>query len=209
MEGGKVELSIINGNEAPLTSKLVQQGTLESLRIRYDVDNAIKLGAGGCGAVYAVRLRETGDVVAMKKIQLPEPSGESVDLFEELKQEIDIQKRLDHPNIAKVLESFEDRENRTMYIMQEVCTGGSLLDRLKKRRNLGDELFVATLVEKMLVALNYCHSHGVAHRDIKLGAWPPYRTPTLILPHPHSSPSLPTLIPHPHPSPSTPTPHSH
>lgn len=35
-------------------------------------------------------------------------------------------------------------------------------------RHKGDEHFVATLVEKMLGALNYCHSHGVAHRDIKL-----------------------------------------
>jgi len=52
--------------------------------------------------------------------------------------------------------------------VMELCAGGNLIGRLKNSRHKGDENFVATLVEKVLSALNYCHAHGVAHRDIKL-----------------------------------------
>mmetsp|Transcript_23073 Transcript_23073/g.58817 ORF Transcript_23073/g.58817 Transcript_23073/m.58817 type:complete len:582 (-) Transcript_23073:165-1910(-) len=156
-------------DDAPLTSGLaLQQDTLHDLDLKYDMKNAITLGSGACGAVHAVKSKVTGVVYAMKSITL-ESAG--LDSFDELKQELQIQKRLDHPNIAKVIESFEDQKRGVMYIVMEMCSGGDLISRLKKSQaagNLGDERFVATLVEKILGALSYCHHHGIAHRDVKL-----------------------------------------
>jgi len=156
-----------DGDAAPLpvSSRLVHESKLQELHDKYDLDNMWELGKGACGSVHAIKLRSTGDTFAMKTVTL---AMANLDSFDELKQELEMQKRLDHPNIAKVLESFEDTAKGTMYIVMELCSGGNLIGRLKKSRHKGDEHFVATLVEKMLGALNYCHSHGVAHRDIKL-----------------------------------------
>merc|ERR1719224_218207 len=91
-----------------------------------------------------------------------------VDTFEELNLEMDIQKKLDHPNICKIIESFEDPRRGIMYIVMELCTGGSLVSRIRSHRNGFGERSAATLVEKMLSSIIYCHHHGVVHRDIKL-----------------------------------------
>ena len=69
--------------------------------------------------------------------------------------------RLDHPNICKIFESFSDRPNRKVYIIMELCKGGSLVSRMKTHRHGYSEAAAATLVEKMLSAVLYCHHHGV------------------------------------------------
>ena len=88
--------------------------------------------------------------------------------FDELRSEIQVQKRLDHPNIAKIIECFSDADNGCMYIVMELCTGGSLVQRLEQSGDRLDEATCATVVEKVLSAIHYCHGHGVVHRDIKL-----------------------------------------
>lgn len=48
-----------------------------------------------------------------------------------LKYEIDILKNLDHPNIVKLYEVFEDKNN--IYLVTELCTGGELFDVILER----------------------------------------------------------------------------
>ena len=50
----------------------------------------------------------------------------------------------------------------------ELCTGGSLCDRINLHPSGFSEKCAATLAEKMCSAINYCHAHSVIHRDIKL-----------------------------------------
>ncbi|NWY96139.1 CDPK3 kinase, partial [Loxia curvirostra] len=47
------------------------------------------------------------------------------------RQEIDIMKNLDHPNIVKLFETFEDDEK--IYLIMELCTGGELFDKIVKK----------------------------------------------------------------------------
>ena len=79
------------------------------------------LGRGACGSVVAVKHRQTGELFAMKVVSLETVGG----TLEELKREIDIQATLDHPNICKIVESFEDPRRGIMYIVMELCTGGA------------------------------------------------------------------------------------
>ena len=65
------------------------------------------LGQGAFGSVIAIKRHEDGEQFALKVIKIGH--GDTVDpLLEEVRTEIDIQKRLDHPNIAKIIESYED-----------------------------------------------------------------------------------------------------
>ena len=55
----------------------------------------------------------------------------SPDFIEELRNEIAILKTLDHPNIVKLFETFEDKKH--MHLVLELCAGGDLYQHLKSR----------------------------------------------------------------------------
>lgn len=78
--------------------------------------------------------------------------------------EIEVLKQLDHPNICKLYEVFEDADS--IYIVMDLCHGGELFDRIAEGA-LGDEAQVAKLIRQLARALRYCHDRGIIHRDIK------------------------------------------
>jgi len=129
----------------------------------YEIVTAPILGQGTYGTVHTVQRKDTGDLYALKHILIDARTDEEK---QELRKEIEIQKGLTHPNICRLLESFEEGGN--MYIIMEHCDGGSLISRMAKNRDGLSERTAATLVEKILSAVLYCHRHGVVHRDIKL-----------------------------------------
>ncbi len=54
-----------------------------------------------------------------------------------LQHEIEMLKRLDHPNIIKLYEFYEDDER--IYLVTELCTGGELFDELTKREQMDEQ----------------------------------------------------------------------
>lgn len=69
-------------------------------------------------------------------------------------------KSLDHPNIVKLYDFFED-EN-AQYLVMEYCSNGTL----RQKKKISEEKFV-TYAKQILKAISYCHSMNIAHRDIK------------------------------------------
>jgi len=122
------------------------------------------LGRGACGSVMSIRHRKTKESYAMKVINLNTVDSN----LEALLSELEIQRTLDHPNICKIFESYVDEAAGEMAIVMEICTGGSMVSRMRQHKLGYGERAAATLVEKMLSAVLYCHHHGVVHRDIKL-----------------------------------------
>ena len=149
----------------PFCSALVHEFDAAELALRYDMEHAITIGEGASGSVVAARRHGTGETFAVKTVRTRPADA---DAFEGLRAEICVQKKLDHPNIAKVIESFCDEANGLMFIVMELCMGGSLVDRMDKRHGTYSEGRVATLLDKLCSAIAYCHQHGVVHRDIKL-----------------------------------------
>jgi len=149
----------------PLTKLFTKSSVMRSLHDIYDTSASWELGRGGCGAVYTVRHRQTGEEFAMKSVSI---SGLDAAAIAELRNEIEIQSRLDHPNIVKLVEWFDDVEREAIHIILELCLGGSLVHRMRRHRHGYDENTAASLIEKMLRAIRYCHLNGVVHRDIKL-----------------------------------------
>ncbi|KAF7456312.1 protein kinase domain-containing protein [Cryptosporidium felis] len=118
-----------------------------------------KVGEGSWGAVYIVEERCSGIVRAAKKI----PKQFTGEIFR-FRQEMQLLSVLDHPNIARLFESFEDYNS--IYLIMELCTGGELFDRLTQSGRFSERV-TAHLIKQMLSAISYCHSKGIVHRDLK------------------------------------------
>ncbi|XP_054758881.2 ribosomal protein S6 kinase alpha-5-like [Lytechinus pictus] len=69
-----------------------------------------------------------------------------------------------HPNIVHFKEEFKDQLHT--YIIMELCKGGELLSRIKKKKHF-DELEASMIMKKLVSAVEYMHSRGIVHRDLK------------------------------------------
>ena len=84
--------------------------------------------------------------------------------MERFKQEITILQKLDHPNVLKLYEYFEDERN--VYLVTEICKGGELFDKIIEEEFFSEKV-AARLFQQILQSLNYCHKENIAHRDLK------------------------------------------
>lgn len=80
--------------------------------------------------------------------------------------EIKIHKSMDHPNIVRQRDCFEDDVN--VYMILDICTNGTLMDMLRARKRF-TEPEVRYFGIQILGAVKYMHSRRVIHRDLKLG----------------------------------------
>jgi hypothetical protein len=128
----------------------------------YTADTTKVLGTGMTGSVFVVRSKVTKKKFACKKIA---KVGMNEKKMANLRKEVNIMSRLDHPNIIKLVDAFED--SKYLVIISELCTGGELYDHLIKAETYTQEM-AATVFKQMVTAVNFCHAHGIVHRDLKL-----------------------------------------
>ena len=87
-----------------------------------------KLGKGTFGTVYKVIHKTTGCIRAMKVI--PKNNMKNGFTDDDIIQEINIMKTLEHPHIIKLFEFYIYKDN--YYLINEFCTEGDLSDKLYK-----------------------------------------------------------------------------
>lgn len=99
-----------------------------------------------------------------------------------------ILKRLDHPNIVRIYDSVFDTEKNGVRIFQDLAIGGDLFSYLSTNQdylNPISESETILAIYQITSALNYLHSKGVVHRDLKLDNIlvmdVPIKTPKLVL----------------------------
>ena len=85
-------------------------------------------------------------------------------LNETLRSEISILRELDHPNIAKVLDTLID--SNSVYIISEVCKGPELFEKIISKGISSEEL-ACNYIREILQGLAYLHSNNIIHRDIR------------------------------------------
>lgn len=121
------------------------------------------IGSGGMGEVFQVEHEITRRVEAMKI--LATESSSTPEQGQRFLREIQLQARLDHPNIATVHNAFWERGHLVM--IMELIQGNSLRTLLDKiKLPLPVSLDYAC---QALSALDYAHANGVVHRDISPG----------------------------------------
>lgn len=139
-----------------MTSKRQKNKKIDKYSFGTDV-----IGKGGYGVVYKGLNTETGEFVAIKQIAIDKCSKEQL---ENLMQEIDLLRKLEHFNIIKYVDHKQTKNN--LYIIMEYAPNGSLQDLLRKYSSISEKI-AAIYIKQVLEGLKYLHNEGVIHRDIK------------------------------------------
>ncbi len=129
--------------------------------IRFKYDFVKIIGRGHYGTVRLANLKShPEEMVAIKTLTKKKVATSTA----ALQQEIRILFAVDHPNIIRLHEVFED--DKYMHLVIEYCSGGELLDHLMSMGRYSEH-DAARLLNKILLAVNNLHQNNVCHRDLK------------------------------------------
>ena len=118
------------------------------------------LGNGSYGKVYKAMNLKTENLVAIKSVK-KKKDKEDEDKF--VSNEIDFLKRLSHPNIVKIYEFYDIKDN--YYLITEYCKYGELYKYYKFHFS---EKQICVLFYQIFSGLIYLHENNILHGDLKL-----------------------------------------
>lgn len=163
-KGESFKNKIVNADSSLQKDDIAITGALSDVRSKYRIDPK-EIGHGHYGVVRKCQNRDTGEFLAVKTIR-----KSKVKRFEILRREIEILKTMDHPNIIRLVDIYEDE--KFIHLVTELCTGGELFERImaktKSEEGHFSEQDAAQVVKSLLSAMEYCHTvHNISHRDLK------------------------------------------
>jgi len=124
------------------------------------------LGSGSYKTVYRAIDNDTGREVAWNILST---HGLNKKQKQQIRREIELMKKLNHPSILKLITAWHVREREEVVLITEIMTGGSLKAHLQKMRHPRLKL-IKQWFRDILQALSYLHSwkpNPIIHRDIK------------------------------------------
>ena len=163
----KQSLSFASAAMTTVLPKNVPQILTKPLQRRVEDEYIIGdlLGEGQSGHVHLCVHKVSKLEYAVKIIStrtLPKKMG-----LDELLGEVTILQSLHHPNIIRIIDTFESFEDSgTLFIIMELVAGGDLFDRVLQIGSY-TELKAKEVVTQILLAVQYLHSQNVVHRDLK------------------------------------------
>ena len=121
-----------------------------------------ELGEGAYSSVHLVKNNFSGEKRAMKSLKITKKV--SLKEEQEIINEIFILKSLDHPNILKIFEFYQTKNEYNL--ITEYCDGGDLYKEIINKGPF-TESYTSYVFYQIFLALNFCHSNNILHRDIK------------------------------------------
>lgn len=127
------------------------------------------IGQGSFGSVFLALHAITGELMAVKQVEMPSKSNSELDkrkqvMVAALKREIDLLRDLQHPHIVQYLGSNSDDQHFNIFL--EYVPGGSVAAMLNTYGHLQEPL-IRNFVRQILDGLSYLHGQDIIHRDIK------------------------------------------
>ena len=126
-------------------------------------DKNSKLGVGSFASVKLAKEKKSGKSHAIKIICMHPSKVTSSDLHN-IRTEITIHRKLEHPNIVKFHDYMQKDHN--VYLILDYAESGNLYSFMHKRKSLSpDEVF--RFFHQTCLAIQYLHQNDILHRDIK------------------------------------------
>ncbi|HYK38457.1 MAG TPA: serine/threonine-protein kinase, partial [Candidatus Eremiobacteraceae bacterium] len=129
------------------------------------------IAQGGMGEVYEALDKELHERVALKTVRFD--LAQKVQTLERFKREIQLARRVTHPNVCRTFDVFRHQESsadgnlhETLIVSMELLQGETLDQRIHREEQLTTEQALP-LVEQMAAGLQAAHQAGVVHRDFK------------------------------------------
>src|SRR5262245_1054693 len=123
-----------------------------------------QIGCGGMGVIYRARQRHSQRIVAVKRVL--SYRADSHGALQRFRREAQAVASLDHPNILPIYEVSESEDGLPFFSMK-FAEKGSLREKAASLRD--EPRKCVQLMAKVVRAVEYAHSRGVLHRDIKPG----------------------------------------
>jgi serine/threonine protein kinase len=123
-----------------------------------------QIGCGGMGVIYRARQRHSRRIVAVKRVLSYRADSHGV--LERFRREAQAVASLDHPNILPIYEVSESEDGLPFFSMK-FAEKGSLRENVASLRD--EPRKCVRLMAKVVRAVEYAHSRGVLHRDLKPG----------------------------------------
>ncbi len=166
-QDGRIDGQEMAAVRAVITHEILSgtQATNNPLVVRDRFEFLSELGHGAQGVTHLARDLKTGDLVAVKVMNLKTAKEwKAIDLFH---REVEALRRLSHPQIPAFIDAF-DIDETEFYLVQAFVPGDNLMVRLA-RQELMDEVRLRDIAEQLLEVLAYLHrqSPPVLHRDVK------------------------------------------
>jgi serine/threonine protein kinase len=143
---------LLASTDAAATKRIVIQRNPESV-----------LGKGGYGTVYRAYNTDTHEPLAVKEVTFDE---QNLNMVKHLRVEFETLRQLEHPHIVRVFD-FSLDGNKKARIFMELMEGGSVRTLLKRRGGKLDELTARRVMFHALLGMEFLHSKGILHRDLK------------------------------------------
>lgn len=136
---------------------LIGEGSISNIYKIVKKEDQVGGSANKFDPVKPAKRTRHGEIYALKEIDLRFVEESEID---ELRNEINLLKELDHPNIIRAYETFLYKKKLSMVL--ELCTGGDLY-----KRHPYTEVQAASIIRQVLLAINYMHNRNIMHKDIK------------------------------------------
>ena len=125
-----------------------------------------KLGKGSYGLVFLVSKPSSETELYSVKCTYKKQFVKKPILRRYLKQEITLMETLEHPNLVKLIRTFED--DGWIFMVMEYCDFGNIsIIQTEKYNGLFSFEECSSIVQEVIEGLKYMHNHNILHRDIK------------------------------------------
>ena len=164
-EGGRYAMVSGGARKAPSIEQLKPWTVQTEAEITdmYIIEQNQMLGEGTYSRVYSATHRELGGVFAVKCIEKAFLVSEEEKIS--LKREVELHLRLHHPHIVRLYEVYEDPQY--LWLVMECISQGTLTSLCDYSGKIESEDLACRLIHQIIKAVQYLHTNGILHSDIK------------------------------------------
>lgn len=151
-----------------LSASKANQSIKRKARARVGTENDLKLiselGSGSFGKVVKMQHVSSGDIYAVKWINIENAARKRVS-ENDIMKEVRIIQSISHVNIARLYDYFSDSSNQNYLLLMELCEGRDLTAFITSETIPSKRLL--SWLQQLVDGLVYLHEKGILHRDLK------------------------------------------